>query len=202
MSATRTVAFSKVKHCILCSEDTVAKGEMVSCCACQFEMNESDDCALKMNQYAKMDLMKFCYACGGVIFVDNDCVYCDTCLDTIKFDLPTSAPVISVKDILHCVLCGKQLTISGNRLRCAKECNFRVNASNDQVVSACLKEYAKLGKVAYCYACGFNIKSDVGDFIMCSNVDCSSCRLPVIAPETQGSTTDGTYHYLLYIFTK
>ena len=181
MSATRAIRLSDIKHCILCSKETSAKEGAVSCC--QFQLCESDDGVLKLNDYAMKAMMKFCYVCGGAMIVDEDCMYCESCRDTMKFDAPCSSVVVSVEEVLHCVLCAKRLSTTGitNKPRCVKACNFRLTASDNQTVTTCLKEYARLGKVAYCYTCGSGTKSDDGYYVMCSKEDCNSCRLPMRA---------------------
>ena len=190
MSTARTLRPSDVKYCILCGKSTIAEEGVVSCC--RFEFCESDDGMLKLNGYAEKDMMKCCYACGGPLFIDDDCMYCESCNDTVKFNRPTSV-VVSVKEVLHCVLCGKRLKCTGNKPRCAKECAFRLPACDDNdAVTTCLINYATKGIAAHCYVCGSSTTRDAdGEYLTCSMNGCSSCRLPLSPLGTQMMTTNG-----------
>ena len=113
------------------------------------------------------------------MFIDDDCMYCKHCPDIKKFDHPISV-LVSVKEVIYCVLCARRLKSKGDEPRCVKECNFRLRASDDEAVTARLLEYAKSGRVANCYACGSKTKcDDDSKFVMCSKDDCNSCRLPM-----------------------
>eukprot|EP00731_Ephydatia_muelleri_P017206 Em0010g304a len=161
MSVEDDVSLLDIKRCVLCASCVSDEGGTATCrnASCYFTLT-AEACESQLSAYAKDGSMKFCYACGCEVKSDENFLFCDSCSDSIKFDVFSKEEfLISASDVKYCVLCASAMETNLMRRCTARE------------------ENADSPLWMFCYACGSNTYDD-GKYNVCTNDHCSSAKLP------------------------
>ena len=79
------VSLMNIKYCVICLSQV---SQAVTCqnTACCFKV-AGDKCEPQLYAYAEKASMRFCYACGSNMELEDNLIVCSTCTDSIKFEL-------------------------------------------------------------------------------------------------------------------
>ena len=182
MSVEDDVSLLDIKRCVLCASCVSDEGGTATCrnASCYFTLT-AEACESQLSAYAKDGSMKFCYACGCEVKSDENFLFCDSCCDSIKFDVFSKEELflISANDVKYCVLCASAMETRPNaKMYCSRrKCRFAIMDVSSQMVTDSLQEFSSKGNIRFCYACGSNTYDD-GKYNVCTNDHCSSAKLP------------------------
>ena len=92
------VSWLNIKCCVICRGEI---SQVVKCqnTSCDLRVS-AEGCKSQLYAYAENGSIKFCYACGGDMDIEDDHIVCssDTCSDSIKFHVTNKEQLIHSSD--------------------------------------------------------------------------------------------------------